>query len=145
MLLAKLFVVLGLVAAAAASSVHPPNLYASVHETFFAFSPNLVLWFCSLTSVNFAILYYAAQKFAPTRWNRALGFEHFVLFSLFMVLFTVLAIGAVRWDSAHPEAFHWIVVPWFLGIFSFLLGLILFAVNLVLTIIRSTRARIAAH
>jgi heme/copper-type cytochrome/quinol oxidase subunit 1 len=145
MLLAKLFVVLGIVAAAAASVVRLPNLDVHVHETYVAFFPNLVLWFCSLTSVNFAILYYAAEKFAPTRWSRALGFAHFVLFSLFTVLFTVLAIGAGRWDSAHSEAFGWIVIPWFLGVFSFLLGFILFAVNLVLTIIRSTRARFAVR
>src|SRR5258706_7100103 len=33
------------------------HLDIQLHETYFAFSPNLVLWFCSLTSVNFAILY----------------------------------------------------------------------------------------
>jgi len=147
MLLAKLFGVLGVVLAVAATSGAARLLHLDIHlhETYFAFSPNLVLWFCSLTSINFAILYYAAEKFAPTRWSRALGFAQFVLFSLFTVLFTVLAIGVGRGDSAHPEALRWIVIPWLLGILSFLLGLILFAANLVLTIIRSTRARFASH
>ncbi len=106
MLLAKLFGVLGVVLAVAATSGAARLLHLDIHlhETYFAFSPNLVLWFCSLTSINFAILYYAAEKFAPTRWSRALGFAHFVLFSLFTVLFIVLAIGAGRWDSAHAEA-----------------------------------------
>ena len=147
MLLSKLFGVLGVVLAVAAASgaVRLLHLDIHLHETYFAFSPNLVLWFCSLTSINFAILYWAADKFAPTRWSRALGFAQFVLFSLFTVLFTVLAIGVGRGDSAHPEALRWIVIPWLLGILSFLLGLILFAANLVLTIIRSTRARFASH
>jgi hypothetical protein len=104
-----------------------------------------VLWFCSLTSINFAILYYAAEKFAPTRWSRALGTGHFVLFSLFTVLFTALAIGVGRGDSAHAEAIRWVVIPWFLGILSFVLGLILFFVNLTLTLIRTARARLTAH
>jgi hypothetical protein len=147
MLLAKLFGALGVVLAVAAASGAARLLHLDIHlhETYFAFSPNLVLWFCSLTSINFAILYYAAEKFAPTRWSRALGFAHFVLFSLFTVLFTVFAIGVGRWDSAHAEALRWLVIPWLLGIVSFLLGLILFTVNLVLTIVRSARARFASH
>ncbi|MGB2899303.1 MAG: hypothetical protein WBB89_08565 [Candidatus Acidiferrum sp.] len=146
MLSARLFAVLGVVLAAAAASgaarLLPLDIH--LHGTYFAFSPNLVLWFCSLTSINFAILYYAAEKFVPTRWSRALGHAHFVLFSLFTLLLVVFAIGVGRWDSTRPEAMSWLVIPWFLGILSFLLGLILFAVNLALTIIRSARARFAA-
>ena len=147
MRLAKLFGVLGVILAAAAASgaVRLLHLDIHVHETYFAFSPNLVLWFCSLTSINFAILYWAADKFAPARWSRALGFAHFVLFSLFTVLFTVLAIGVGRGDSAHAEAMRWVVIPWFLGILSFVLGLVLFFVNLTLTLIRTARARLTAH
>jgi len=120
------------------------HLGIHLHETYF-FSPNLVLWFCSLTSINFAILYYAAEKFAPNHWSRALGHAHFVLFSLFTLLLAVLAIGVGRWDSAHPEALRWIVIPWLLGILSFLFGLVLFFVNLALTLIRTARARLTAH
>ena len=147
MLLSKLFGVLGVVLAAAAASGAARLLHLDIHlhETYFAFSPNLVLWFCSLTSVNFAILYWAAERFAPSRWSRALGTAHFVLFSLFTVLFTALAIGAALRDSAHPEALRWIVIPWFLGILSFVLGLVLFFVNLTLTLIRTARGRLTAH
>ena len=146
MLLPKLFGVPGVVLAVAAASGAARLLHLDIHldRTYF-FSPNLVLWFCSLTSINFAILYYLAEKFAPTRWSRPLGTGHFMLFTLFTVLFTVLAIGVGRWDSAHPEALRWIVIPWLVGIVSFLLGLILFTVNLVLTIVRSARARFASH
>src|SRR5712692_11699935 len=123
MLLAKSFAALGvaLAVAAATSAARLSALDVQVRGTYLLFSPNLVLWFCSLTSVNFAILYWAAEKFAPSRWSRALGTTHFVLFSLFTVLFTALAIGVALRDSAHPEALRWIVIPWFLGILSFVL------------------------
>ena len=147
MLLAKSFAALGvaLAVAAATSAARLLALDVQVRGTYLLFSPSLVLWFCSLTSVNFAILYYAAEKFVPTRWSRTLGALHFVLFSSFTILFTVLAVAMRFWESSHPESLSWIVIPWLLGILSFLLGLLLFFVNLVLTLIRTARARLAVH
>jgi hypothetical protein len=147
MLLAKSFGALGVVLAVAATVgvARQLPLAIQVRETYFAFSPSLVLWFCSLTSVNFAILYYAAEKFVPTRWSRTLGALHFVLFFSFAILFTVFAVAVRFLESSHPESLRWIVIPWSLGIVSFLLGLVLFFVNLVLTLIRTARARLAAH
>ncbi len=146
MLLAKSFAAFGVVlAVAAAGAARLSPMDVEVHGTYLVFSPSLVLWFCSLTSVNFAILYWVAQKFVPTRWNRTLGILHFVLYFLFVILFTVLAVAVRFWDSSHPEALRWLVVPWLLGILSFLLGLALFFVNLILTLIRTARARLAAH
>jgi len=147
MLLAKSFAALGvaLAVAAATSAARLLALDVQVRGTYLLFSPSLVLWFCSLTSVNFAILYYAAEKFVPTRWSRTLGILHFGLFSSFVIVFTVLATAARFWDSSHPESLRWIVIPWLLGILSFLLGLVPFFVNLVLTLIRTARARLAAH
>jgi hypothetical protein len=95
MLLAKSFGALGVVLAVAAS-IGAARLLAmdvQVHGTYLVFSPRLVLWFCSLTSVNFTILYWAAEKFVPTRWSRSLGTLHFVLFSSFAILFTILAVA----------------------------------------------------
>jgi len=147
MLLAKSFAALGvaLAVAAATSAARLSALDVQVRGTYLLFSPSLVLWFCSLTSVNFAILYWAAEKFVPTRWSRTLGILHFGLFSSFVIVFTVLATAVRFWDSSHPESLRWIVIPWLLGILSFLLGLVLFFVNLVLTLIRTSRARLAAH
>jgi hypothetical protein len=146
MLLAKSFAAFGVVlAVAAAGAARLSPMDVEVHGTYLVFSPSLVLWFCSLTSVNFAILYWVAQKFVPTRWNRTLGTLHFVLYFLFVILFTVLAVAVRFWDSSHAESLRWIVVPWFLGVLSFLLGLALFFVNLILTLIRTARARLAAH
>ena len=147
MLLAKSFGVLGVVLAvvAATGAARLLSWDVEVHGTYFVLSPSLVFWFCSLTSVNFAILYWAAEKFVPTRWSRTLGAVHFVLFSSFAILFTVLAFAMRFRDSSHPESLSWIVIPWLLGILSFLLGLLLFFVNLVLTLIRTARARLAAH
>ena len=147
MLLAKSFGVLGVVLAvvAATSVARLLPWDVVVHGTYFVLSPSLVFWFCSLTSVNFAILYWAAEKFVPTRWSRTLGAVHFVLFSSFAILFTVLAAAMRFWESSRPESLSWIVIPWLLGILSFLLGLVLFLVNLVLTLIRTARARLAAH
>jgi hypothetical protein len=147
MLLAKSFGALGVVLAVAAATDAARLLPwdVEVHGTYFVLSPSLVFWFCWLTSVNFAILYWAAEKFVPTRWSRTLGTLHFLLFSSFTILFTVLAIAIRFRDSSHPGSSSWIVVPWLLGILSFLLGLLLFFVNLVLTLIRTARARLAAH
>src|SRR6266850_1719314 len=96
MFLPKLFGTLGVVLAilAATGVVRLLPWDVGVHGMYFAFSPSLVFWFCSLTSVNFAILYWAAEKFTPTHWSRALGTGHFVLFSLFTVLFTVSQLGS---------------------------------------------------
>ena len=147
MLLAKSFGVLGVVLAVVAATGAARLLAwdVVVHGTYFVLSPRLVFWFCSLTSVNFAILYWAAEKFVPTRWSRTLGAVHFVLFSSFAILFTVLAVAMRFRDSSHPESLSWIAILWLLGILSFLLGLFLFLVNLVLTLIRTARARLAAH
>jgi hypothetical protein len=147
MFLPKLFGTLGIVlgVAAATSAARLLALDVQVRGTYLVFSPGLVLWFCSLTSINFAILYWAAEKFVPTRWSRTLGILHFGLFSSFVILLTVLATAMRFWDSSHPESFRWVVIPWLLGILSFLLGLIFFFVNLVLTLIRTARARLAAH
>jgi heme/copper-type cytochrome/quinol oxidase subunit 1 len=147
MLLAKSFAALGVVLAVAAA-IGAARLLpwdAVVHGTYFVLSPSLVFWFCSLTSVTFAILYWAAEKFVPTRWSRTLGALHFLLFSSFAILFTVLAVAMRFGESSHPESLSWIVIPWLLGILSFLLGLLLFFVNLVLTLIRTARARLAVH
>jgi len=147
MLLAKSFGALGVVLAVAAATGAARLLPwdVEVRETYFVLSPSLVSWFCSLTSVNCAILYWAAEKFVPTRWSRTLGTLHFVLFSSFAILFTVLAVAMRFRESSHAESLSWIVIPWLLGILSFLLGLLLFFVNLVLTLIRTARARLAAH
>src|SRR6267142_6526778 len=118
MFLPKLFGTLGVVLAilAATGVVRLLPWDVGVHGMYFAFSPSLVFWFCSLTSVNFAILYWAAEKFVPTRWSRTLGALHFVLFSSFTILFTVLAVAMRFWESSHPESLSWIVIPWLLGI-----------------------------
>jgi hypothetical protein len=147
MLLAKSFGALGVVLAVAAATGAARLLPwdVEVRGTYFVLSPSLVSWFCSLTSVNCAILYWAAEKFVPTRWSRTLGTLHFVLFSSFTILFTVLAVAMRFRESSHAESLSWIVIPWLLGILSFLLGLLLFFVNLVLTLIRTARARLAAH
>src|ERR1700687_4283275 len=147
MLLAKSFGVLGVVLAvvAATGAARLLSWDVEVHGTYFVLSPSLVFWFCSLTSVNFAILYWAAEKFFPSRWSRTLGTLHFVLFSSFAILFTVLAVAMRFRDSSHPESLSWIAILWLLGILSFLLGLFFFLVNLVLTLIRTARARLAAH
>src|SRR5260370_13635129 len=143
MLLAKSFGALGVVLAVAATGAArllPMGLL--VHNTYFAYSASLVLWFCSLASVNFAILYWAAEKFVPTRWSRTLGILHFVLFSSFAILFTVLAVAMRIRESSHAESLSWIVIPWLLGILSFLLGFFLFFVNLVLPLIRTALPRL---
>jgi heme/copper-type cytochrome/quinol oxidase subunit 1 len=150
MLSAKLFGVLALVflVCAGLARLNPlPPVDIAVHDRFFAVGPILVFLFCAVTSVNFAVLYYAAGRFFHARWNRTLSILHFSLFACFGLSFAVVfAVSArVAKDPAVGEAFRWLVIPWFLGILSLVTCFVLFGVNLTMVVFQIVRARFASH
>jgi hypothetical protein len=152
MLPAKLFAGLAVAFSICAGLVWlmpPPSasLDIAVHATYFAFGPTLVFLFCAATSINFAVLYYAAVRFYHARWNRALSILHFSLFVCFGISLSVVFVVSTRAanSSDMAQAFRWLITPWLLGILSFVVCFVVFGVNLTLTIAQIVRARFASH
>lgn len=150
MLPAKLFVWLSVVFAVCTGIAWlKPGMFVMnihVHDIYFLFSSMLVLLYCAVTSLNFAVLYYAAERFFHARWNRTLSVLHFCFFLCFGISFFVLF--AASESTANGNAtreIYWIFVPWLLGMFSFAVGFLLFAINLVLTVTKLLLERIASH
>ncbi len=150
MLPAKLFAVLAIAFSICAGLawLNPlPSVDIYVHDKYFVFGPILVLLFCAVTSVNFAVLYYTAARFFHARWNRTLSVLHFSLFVCFGISFSVVFAMSTRVANGPDmgEALRWLVIPWFLGILSLVVCFIVFGVNLTLTVVQFVRARFASH
>jgi heme/copper-type cytochrome/quinol oxidase subunit 1 len=150
MLSAKLFAALAIIflTCAGLAWLSPmPAVDISVHDKYFAFGPRLVFLFCAVTSVNFAVLYYAAARFFRARWNRALSVLHFSLFICFGFSFAVVFVMSARVanEPGTGEALRWLVIPWFLGILSLVTCFALFGVNLAMVVVQVVRGRFAGH
>jgi len=128
-----------------------PGAYSAVdiaiRDTYFAVGPLLVLLYCAVASINFALLYYAAERFFHARWNRAMSFLHAALFLCFGIsLSVVFGVTGHAGNGGSPgEAIHWVFVPFFLGIFCLTASFAVFAANLTLTVVQIVRARFAGH
>jgi hypothetical protein len=148
MLPAKMFAVFAvffaMCAALARLTAFPPMDFA-IHESFFAMGPALVFLFCAVTSINFVLLYYAAERIFHARWNRAMSILHAALFLCFGLSFSVVFAMSVRTANGGPsgEEMSWVVVPFFVGIFSLAASFVVFAANLTLTVVQIVRARFA--
>jgi heme/copper-type cytochrome/quinol oxidase subunit 1 len=151
MLPAKLFAGLAVAFSICAGLVwlHPlPSAYIAVHATYFAVGPILVLLFCAATSLNFAVLYYAAARFFRARWNRTLSALHFSLFACFGISLSVVFAVSTRVANSPDigeATLRWLVIPWILGILSLVACLAVFGVNLTLVVVQIVRARFASH
>jgi len=150
MLSAKLFAVLAIVFLACASlaRLNPtPAVDIAVHNKYYALGPMLVLLFCAATSANFAVLYYAAARFFNARWNRTLSVLHVLLFVCFGLSFAIVFAVSTRVanDPGVGEALRWSVIPFFVGILSLAVCVVLFAVNLAIVIVQILRARFAGN
>lgn len=123
----------------------PADVY--LHDTYIVFGSALVLLFCAVASLNFAVLYYAATRFFHARWNRTLSILHLSLFVCFGVsLSVVFAMSTSMGNSPDAgQALRWLVIPWLLGILSLFASFLVFGVNLTLTAVQIVRARFANH
>jgi|SRR5579863_883124 len=117
-------------------------------NVFFAIGPALVPLFCAVTSLNLAVLYFAAVRIFRAEWNRTLSFLHFAL--------TVVA--AVSGSIVYPVAAHygnratggesalgWVFVSVVLGILCFIVSYVVFAMNLLSVAVQLVRARLTAR
>jgi hypothetical protein len=150
MLPAKLFAGLAVAFSICAglARLHPlPPAYIAVRATYFAFGPVLVLLFWAATSLNFAVLYYAAVRFFHGRWNRTLSVLHFSLLVCSGISLSVVFAISTRGPNSPDagEALRWLVIPASLGILSLVASLAVFGVNLTLVVVQIVRARFASH
>jgi len=143
---AKLFALLAVffaLLAAVAKWVPFPGFY--VHD--FAMGPTLVLLFCLVTSANFAILYYAGDRIFHVRWHRGLTLLHFCSFVCFGILLSlVFALSTIASNGGiSGESMRWVIVPLLLGMFSLVTSLVVFGINMTLSVVQLVRARFARH
>ena len=143
---AKLFAALAFAFAVLAGLAHLspfPGLDLYVHGLNWVLGPELVLLFCVATSLNFAVLYYAGERFFQARWNRALGILHVCLFLSFAIgLSVAFAISTHFATGAGSEVeIYWTVVPLLVGLCGLVTSFVVFAINLALTITHIVRAR----
>jgi len=146
MLPAKLFAALAFAFAVLAGLAHLspiPGLDLYVHGVYWVVGPRPVLLFCVAASLNFAVLYYAGEKFFQARWNRALSILHVCLFLSFAIgLPVAFAISTHAANPAGSEAeIGWSVVPLVIGFLGLVSSFGVFAINLALTFTRIVRSR----
>jgi heme/copper-type cytochrome/quinol oxidase subunit 1 len=137
MLPAKLFAGLAVVFSIFAGLVwlsSPPPFDFSVHDAYFVFARMHLPLFCALTCLNFAVLYYAAVRIFHARWNRTLSLLHLALsICVGLSLISLFVVSARTPNGPEAgEALRWVVIPFFLGILSFVAGLALFVIVLCL-------------
>jgi len=120
-----------------------PGLDLYVHGVYRVVGPRLVLLFCVAASLNFAVLYYAGERFFQARWNRALSILHVCLFLSFAIgLSVAFAISTHFATGAGSEVeIYWTVVPLLVGLCGLVTGFVVFAINLALTVRHIVRAR----
>jgi hypothetical protein len=151
MLPAKMFAVFAVLFAMCAGVARLtafPALDFAVHDRFFAMGPELVLLFCAVTSINFVLLYYAAERIFHARWNRAVSILHAALFLCFGISWSVFFAGVsghAGTAGSSGEAIRWIAVPFFVGLFTLAASFVVFAADLTLTIVQIVRARFAGR
>jgi hypothetical protein len=148
MLPAKLFTALVVIFAvfAGLAYLNPfPSLDLYVHGIYCVLRPGLVLLFCMVTSANFAILYYAGDRFFHARWNRTLSLLHVCLFLCFAISLPIVLAVSTRAANGggSGEAIRWMIVPWLTGIFGLVASFVVFAINLALVVVQVVRTRLA--
>jgi heme/copper-type cytochrome/quinol oxidase subunit 1 len=119
-----------------------PGLDLYVHGVYWVVGPRLVLLFCVAASLNFAVLYYAGERFFRARWNRALSILHVCLFLSFAIgLSVAFAISTHFATGAGSEVeIYWTVVPLLIGLFGLVTSFAVFVINLALTVTHIVRA-----
>lgn len=146
MLPAKLFTALAFAFALLLGLSHRsrfPGADLDIHGVYWVLGPRLVLLFCLVASMNFAVLYYAAERIFRARWNRALSILHVCLFLAFAIgLSVAFAISTQVANGAGADVeVQWSVVLLLLGLFGLVTGFVVFAINLGLTVAHIVRAR----
>ena len=146
MLPAKIFAALAFAFAVLAALAHLnrfPGVDLYVHGAYWVLGPKLVLLFGLVSSLNFAVLYYAGERFFQARWNRALSILHVCLFLSFAIgLSVAFAISTHVANGAGSEGeIRWSVACLLLGLLGLVVSFAVLAVNLAVTVTRIVRTR----
>ncbi|HKN75411.1 MAG TPA: hypothetical protein VJW94_09550 [Candidatus Acidoferrum sp.] len=129
------------------ADVTAPHL-ATGRGAFFAFEPVLVPLFCAVTSLNFAVLYYAGGRILHAQWNRTLSLLHFALSVCGAASGSIVFPMAAHYgngSNAGETALRWVFIPLLLGILSFVASYVIFAISLMSVVIQVVRARFATR
>lgn len=115
------------------------------HATYFVISPIQLQILLALTSVCFALIYFAAFRWLAHSLNNSLGLTHFVLAAIGFVLLSMSLSALGSATPANGLATVAAPSPWKLlaiaiGVLSFLLGCATLAVNFVWTAITLFRS-----
>jgi heme/copper-type cytochrome/quinol oxidase subunit 1 len=114
------------------------------HATYFVVG--LVYWmgFLAVTSVLFALVYFAASRWVLHPLNSSLGLTHFLfaLAALLLLQIAVLTMHSPMANGLPPsrDAFRWISLELWAGPCCFLMGCATLALNCVWTGISAFRA-----
>jgi hypothetical protein len=144
MLLAKLFAglasMLAIFAVLYAASIRPArDVFLLV--THLAVPHHLIQLFELLLCVAFTLFYFVAARWMPRPLNNTLALVHFVLIALAVVLLALIMSVLAYAQQSGQSAFRiWHFLVLYAGILSFLLGCLVFVVNVGWTAIRMLRA-----
>jgi|SRR2546423_10889667 len=143
MLTGKLFAALAIIFALCAwiiTGMVPPSLDLSLHEIYLVIAPRQLLLFGLITCAIFSVLYFAIDRLLKVRWNRTLAILHISSVVLAAILFFVVVSLTHSLDSNASEgAIRGVFITGFLGVLTFVLGCLIFTVNLFWTV--AVRAR----
>jgi hypothetical protein len=118
------------------------------HSVFFAIGPALVPLFCAVSSINFAVLYYAGVRIFHAQWNRTLSLLHFAM-SVCAAVFGSIVYPIVahygNGPSGGESALRWVFIPFLLGILCFVASYVIFVISLMSVAVEIVRARFATR
>jgi len=142
---AKLFAILAIFQLCLALVNGPPRpIDVYFHATYFVVGHTHLVGLMALTSVLFALVYFAASRWVSHPLSNSLGLIHFV-FALagFLFMSSAFTIGSAMASRFRAEAVftHWLLLVFLAGSFCFLLGCATLATNCVWTAISVFRTK----
>ncbi|HEV2489564.1 MAG TPA: hypothetical protein VGT03_07135 [Candidatus Acidoferrales bacterium] len=103
-----------------------------LHDTYYVVGPRFPLLFGAIVSAIMALVCFAAIRWASRPLNRLLVLISFVLIALAYGVY--LTVGYRVSVAAYPA--HWQIWTLIGAMFSFIVGCLIFAINVIWTLIR---------
>lgn len=122
---------------------HPPALDLYIHDTYYVIGHFHWQFGLAMVCASFAFVAFATQRWGSRPLNTGLGITSFILIVLGFGTFTAGSILLPRMkDVSAPHNYY---VALSLGMLAFLLGCVLFAVNVLWALSRMLRGKLTSR